>query len=71
MNIKLFGTSVRFHDVKKAKVKRIILPGPGFYGMIANSSEKATVRTKELLKKDWMKNITKCTQISFIIISYK
>jgi hypothetical protein len=61
MKSKLFGTSERFHDVKKAKVKRIIVPGPGMYDMIANWSGKTTARTKEVLKKDWMKNITKGT----------
>jgi hypothetical protein len=58
---KMFGTSERFTDEKKSKVKRLIVPGPGNYDMIANWSGKTTSRTKDPKKdkKDWMKNISK------------
>jgi len=56
---KLFGSSERFYDPKKAKVKRPPNPGPGNYDMICDWSAKTTARSKEENKKDWMKNITK------------
>ena len=44
---KFWGSSERFFDPKKAKVKRIPVPGPGMYNMIAAWSGKTTARDKK------------------------
>ena len=54
---KLFGTCNRFFDPKMYK-RKLNVPGPGNYNMIAQWSGKTTARTKDE-KKDWMHSITK------------
>jgi hypothetical protein len=56
---KFLGTADRFVDPKKLKVKRLIVPAPGDYNMIANWPGKLKAKSKDENKKDWMKSITK------------
>lgn len=44
---KMLGTDARFHDPKTAKVKRLIVPGPGNYEMIAKWPGKVKAKSKD------------------------
>ena len=55
---KLFGTCNRFFDPKMYK-RKLNVPGPGNYDMIAKWSGKTTARTKDSDTKNWMQSVTK------------
>lgn len=60
---RLWGSSVRFADLKKTKSKSLInVPGPGNYDLISPWLDpKVAYRKKseKIDKKDWQKLITK------------